>query len=66
MSSVPAKRAVIYHVADEKSEFKLIDWGTNFVVYPLFTIFEAVKLTIKTNLKLNDYSDALIFSALIL
>ena len=38
ISSVPADRAVIDHVADEKSEFKLIDWGTNFVVYPLLPI----------------------------
>ena len=32
MSSVPADRAAIDHEADEKSEFKPIDWGTNFVV----------------------------------
>ena len=32
MSSVPAERADIDHEADEKSEFEVIDWGTNFVV----------------------------------
>ena len=32
MSSVPEERAAIDHVAVEKSEFKMIDWGTNFVV----------------------------------
>ena len=26
---------------DEKSEFKLIDWGTNFVVYPALTIISS-------------------------
>ena len=40
MSSVPAERAVIDHVADEKPKLKLIDWGTNFVVYPGLTIFK--------------------------
>ena len=32
ISSVPDERTVIDHGADEKSEFKLIDWTTNFVV----------------------------------
>ena len=32
MSSVPADRAVIDHVADEKSVFKMMFWGTNFEV----------------------------------
>ena len=32
ISSVPEERAVIDHGADEKSEFKLIDWGKNFVI----------------------------------
>ena len=40
MSSVPAERTVIDHVADEKPELKLIDWGTNFVVYPALTIIK--------------------------
>ena len=40
MSSVPAERAAIYHLADEKFEFKLIDWRVSFVVYPLFTILK--------------------------
>ena len=38
MSSVPAERAVIDHVADKKPELNLIDLGTNFVVYPALTI----------------------------
>ena len=32
ISSVPAERAVIDHAADVKSEFKPIDWGTNFAI----------------------------------
>ena len=32
ISAVPEERAVIDHEVDGKSEFKLIDWGTNFVV----------------------------------
>ena len=38
MFSVPDERAVIDHVVDKKFEFNLIDWGTNFAVYPYFTI----------------------------
>ena len=49
MSSVPDERAVIDHVADEKPELKLIDWGTNFVVYPA--------LTIDTNSFILQYND---------
>ena len=32
MSSVPDERADIDKAAAEKSEYKIIDWGTNFAI----------------------------------
>ena len=56
MSSVPDERAVIDHVVDKKFEFKLIDWGTNFVVYPYFTIISSQLACYITTVGLSKYN----------
>ena len=49
MMFVPDERATIDHKADEKLEIKLIDWGTNFAVYPLSSILPVTASVVVAN-----------------